>query len=55
MQDLGRTSGSGWDREVEKGLGMETEVGIEAGDFAITLRDIKAESLVLKILTSPLT
>lgn len=25
------------------------------GDFAVTLRDVKAESPVLKILTSPLT
>lgn len=40
---------------MEKGLGMETEVGIELGDFAVTLRDLKAESLVLKISTSPLT
>lgn len=38
MRDLGRTSGSGWDGEVEKGLGMEIEVGIELGDFAVALR-----------------
>lgn len=55
LQDLGLTSGSGWDGEVEKGSGMEIKVGIEVGGFAVTLRDVKAESLVLKILTSPLT
>lgn len=55
LQDLGLKSGSGWDGEVEKRLGVEIEVGIEVGDFAVTLRDVKTESLVLKILTSPLT
>lgn len=33
LQDLGLTSDSGWDEEVEKGLGMEIEVGIEVGNF----------------------
>lgn len=33
LQDLGLTSGSGWDGEVEKGLGMEIEVGIEVENF----------------------
>lgn len=51
-------AGSGpyeWFRVGWRGLGMEKELGIEVGDFAVALRDVKAESLVLKILTSSLT
>lgn len=31
LQDLGLTTGSGWDGEVEMGLGMGIEMGIEVG------------------------